>query len=169
MGFGVCVCRGGGIRLKRGDKRKYGGINKTIHSSISVTASVIIRRCQSLFRNSLLATSAMHKVRHCLFSASGHSFIFLYLSLFFSLCCTKCKFFICSFDYFHWYIQVDPKLWISLVIWATELDTSLSSSICQPASICRYRARGLSLFRGDKVKMVIELDDLSSSMTYRAR
>ena len=51
---------------------------------------------------------------------------------------------------------------ISLVFWATELDTSLSSSICQPASICRYRARGLSLFRGDKVKMVIELDDLSS-------
>ena len=44
-------------------------------------------------------------------------------------------------------------IWISLVIWATELDTSLSSSICQPASICRYRARGLSLFRGDKVKM----------------
>ena len=59
--------------------------------------------------------------------------------------------------------------WISLVFWATELDTSLSSSICQPASIFRYRARGLSLFRGDKVKMVIELDDLSSSMTYRAR
>ena len=58
---------------------------------------------------------------------------------------------------------------ISLVFWATELDTSLSSSICQPASICRYRARGLSLFRGDKVKTVIELDDLSSSMTYRAR
>ena len=53
---------------------------------------------------------------------------------------------------------------ISLIIWATELDTSLSSSICQPASICRYRARGLSLFRGDKVKMVIELDDLSSSV-----
>ena len=51
---------------------------------------------------------------------------------------------------------------ISLVFWATELDTSLSSSICQPASICRYRARGLSLFRGDKVKMVIELGDLSS-------
>ena len=59
--------------------------------------------------------------------------------------------------------------WISLVFWATELDTSLSSSICQPSSICGYRARGLSLFRGDKVKMVIELDDLSSSMTYRAR
>ena len=58
---------------------------------------------------------------------------------------------------------------INLVFWATELDTSLSSSICQPASICRYRARGLSLFRGDKVKMVIELDDLSSSVTYRAR
>ena len=58
---------------------------------------------------------------------------------------------------------------ISLVFWATELDTGLSSSICQPASICRYRAQGLSLFRGDKVKMVIELDDLSSSMTYRAR
>ena len=52
---------------------------------------------------------------------------------------------------------------------ATELDTASSSSICQPASICRYRARGLSLFRGDKVKMVIELDDLSSSVTYRAR
>ena len=46
---------------------------------------------------------------------------------------------------------------ISLVFWATELDTSLSSSICQPASMCRYRARGLSIFRGDKVKMVIEL------------
>ena len=61
------------------------------------------------------------------------------------------------------------KFRISLVFWATELDTSLSSSICQPASVCRYRARGLSLFRGDKVKMVIELDDLSSSMTYRAR
>ena len=60
-------------------------------------------------------------------------------------------------------------MWIRLVIWATELDTSLSSSICQPASICRYRARGLSLFRGDKVKMVIELGDLSSSVTYRAR
>ena len=58
---------------------------------------------------------------------------------------------------------------ISLVFWATELYTSLSSSICQPASICRYRARGLSLFRGDKVKMVIEVDDLPSSMTYRAR
>ena len=58
---------------------------------------------------------------------------------------------------------------ISLVFWATELDTSLSSSICQPSSLCRYRARGLSLFRGDKVKMVIELDDLSSSVTYRAR
>ena len=41
---------------------------------------------------------------------------------------------------------------ISLGFWATELDTSLSSSICQPASICRYRARSLSLFRGDKVK-----------------
>ena len=54
------------------------------------------------------------------------------------------------------------KFGISLVFWATELDTSLSSSICQPASICRYRARGLSLFRGDKVKMVIELGDLSS-------
>ena len=58
---------------------------------------------------------------------------------------------------------------ISLVSWATEFDTSLSSSICQLASICRYRARGFSLFRGDKVKMVIELDDLSSSVTYRAR
>ena len=44
------------------------------------------------------------------------------------------------------------KKWISLVFWATELDTSLSSSVCQPASICRYRAWGLSLFRGDKVK-----------------
>ena len=53
---------------------------------------------------------------------------------------------------------------ISLVFWATELDTSLSSSISQPSSICRYRARGLSLFRGDKVKTVIELDDLSSSV-----
>ena len=53
---------------------------------------------------------------------------------------------------------------ISLVFWATELDTSLSSSICQLASICRYRARGLSLFWGDKVKMVIELNDLSSSV-----
>ena len=51
---------------------------------------------------------------------------------------------------------------ISLVFWATELDTSLSSSICQPASICRYRARGLSPFRGEKVEMVIELGDLSS-------
>ena len=49
------------------------------------------------------------------------------------------------------------------------LDTSLSSSICQPSSVCRYRARGLSLFRGDKVKIVIELVDLSSSVTYRAR
>ena len=58
---------------------------------------------------------------------------------------------------------------ISLVFWATELDTSLSSSICQPSSICRYRVRGLSLFRGEKVKMVIKLDDLSSSITYRAR
>ena len=58
---------------------------------------------------------------------------------------------------------------ISLVFWATELETSLSSSICQPSSICRYRARGLSLFRGNKVKIVIELDDLSSSVTYRAR
>ena len=58
---------------------------------------------------------------------------------------------------------------ISSVFWATELYTSLSSSICQPASICRYRGRGLSLFRGDKVKMVIEVDDLPSSMTYRAR
>ena len=58
---------------------------------------------------------------------------------------------------------------ISLVFWATELDTSLSSSICQPASICRYRARGLSPFRGEKVEMVIELGDLSSSVTYRAR
>ena len=29
---------------------------------------------------------------------------------------------------------------ISLVIWATELDTSLSSSICQPASINVYCA-----------------------------
>ena len=58
---------------------------------------------------------------------------------------------------------------ISLVFWATELDMSLSSSICQPSSICQYRARGLSLFRGDKVKTVIELDDLSSSVTYRAR
>ena len=57
--------------------------------------------------------------------------------------------------------------WISLGLWATELDTSLSSSIGQPSSICRYRARGLSLFRGDKVKTVIELDDLSSSVTYR--
>ena len=53
---------------------------------------------------------------------------------------------------------------ISLVFWETELDTSLSSSICQPSSVCRYRARGLSLFRGNKVKMVIELDDLSSSV-----
>ena len=52
---------------------------------------------------------------------------------------------------------------ISLVFWATELDTSLSSSICQPASICRYRARGLSPFRGEKWKW------LSSSVTYRAR
>ena len=58
---------------------------------------------------------------------------------------------------------------ISLVFWETELDTSLSSSICQPSSVCRYRARGLSLFRGNKVKIVIELDDLSSSVTYRAR
>ena len=58
---------------------------------------------------------------------------------------------------------------ISLVFWATELDTSLSSSICQPALICRYRARGLSPFRGEKVEMVIELGDLSSSVTYRAR
>ena len=57
---------------------------------------------------------------------------------------------------------------ISLVFWATELDTSLSSSICQPSSICRYRARGLSLFRGDKVKMVIELDDLSLSLVFTA-
>ena len=58
---------------------------------------------------------------------------------------------------------------ISLVFWATELDTSLSSSICQPALICWYRARGLSPFRGEKVEMVIELGDLSSSVTYRAR
>ena len=58
---------------------------------------------------------------------------------------------------------------ISLVFWETELDKSLSSSICQPSSVCRYRARGLSLFRGNKVKIVIELDDLSSSVTYRAR
>ena len=58
---------------------------------------------------------------------------------------------------------------ISLVFWATELDTSLSSSIRQAASICRYRARGLSPLREDKVKMVIELDDLSRSGTYRAR
>ena len=58
---------------------------------------------------------------------------------------------------------------ISLVFWATELDMSLSCSICQPSSVYRYRARGLSLFRGDKVKIVIELDDLSSSVTYRAR
>ena len=58
---------------------------------------------------------------------------------------------------------------ISLVFWATELDTSLLSSICQPSLICRYRAQGLSLLPGDKVKMVIELDDLSSSVTYRAR
>ena len=66
-------------------------------------------------------------------------------------------------------VYILEQFWISLVIWATELDTSLSSSICQPASICRYRARGLSLFRGDKVKTVIELDYLSSSVTYRAR
>ena len=65
--------------------------------------------------------------------------------------------------------EVRKKIRISLGFWATELDTRLSSSICQPASICRYRARGLSPFRGDKVKMVIELDDLSSSMTCRAR
>ena len=58
---------------------------------------------------------------------------------------------------------------ISLVFWATELDSSLSSSICQPSSICRYRAQGHSLFRGDKVKLVIELDKSSSSMTYRTR
>ena len=57
--------------------------------------------------------------------------------------------------------------WISLVFWATELDTTLSSSICQPALICRYRARGLSLFRGDK--MVIELDNLSSSVKLKQR
>ena len=56
------------------------------------------------------------------------------------------------------------SIWINLVFWATELDTSLSSSVCQPASICRYRARDLSLFRGDKVKMVMELDHLSSSV-----
>ena len=53
---------------------------------------------------------------------------------------------------------------ISLVFWETELDTSLSSSICQPSSVCRNRARGLSLFRENKVKIVIELDDLSSSV-----
>ena len=35
--------------------------------------------------------------------------------------------------------------------------------------IASLPTRGLSPFRGDKVKMVIELDDLSSSVTYRAR
>ena len=66
--WGECVCAGGGgggswfkkIRLKRGDRRKYGEINKKFHSSVSVTASVIIRSCQSLSRNSLLVTSAIH-------------------------------------------------------------------------------------------------------------
>ena len=39
----------------------------------------------------------------------------------------------------------------------------------ESGKIASLPTRGLSPFRGDKVKMVIELDDLSSSMTYRAR
>ena len=39
----------------------------------------------------------------------------------------------------------------------------------ESGKIASLPTRGLSPFRGDKVKMVIELDDLSSSGTYRAR
>ena len=39
----------------------------------------------------------------------------------------------------------------------------------ESGKIASLPTRGLSPFRGDKVKMVIELDDLSSSVTYRAR
>ena len=53
----------------------------------------------------------------------------------------------------HLYKVKNGKMtWISLVFWATELDTSLSSSICQPASVYRYRARVLALFRGGQSK-----------------
>ena len=45
---------------------------------------------------------------------------------------------------YHW------EVWISLVFWATELDTNLSSSICQLASICRYRARASHFSGGTK-------------------
>ena len=87
---------------------------------------------------------------------SLESYVVCFVSVYTIYCCLTCRVGISTIG-------------ISLVFWETELDTSLSSSICQPSSVCRYRARGLSLFRGNKVKIVIELDDLSSSVTYRAR
>ena len=66
-------------------------------------------------------------------------------------------------------------MWISLVFWATELDTSLSSSICQPASINKWSSGNRARYGFIEVDISTGLDELidlgkqSSICRYRAR
>ena len=67
------------------------------------------------------------------------------------------------------------KIWISLVFWATELNTSLSSSICQPASINKSSSGNRARYGFIEVDISTGLDELidlgkpSSICRYRAR
>ena len=64
---------------------------------------------------------------------------------------------------------------ISLVFWATELDTTLSSSICQPASINKSSSGNRARYGFIEVDISTGLDELidlgkpSSICRYRAR
>ena len=65
--------------------------------------------------------------------------------------------------------------WISLVFWATELDTTLLSSICQPASINKSSSGNRARYGFIEVDISTGLDELidlgkpSSICRYRAR
>ena len=72
-------------------------------------------------------------------------------------------------------LKVEKSNWISLVFWATELDTTLSSSICQPASINKSTSGNRARYGFIEVDISTGLDELidlgkpSSICRYRAR
>ena len=61
---------------------------------------------------------------------------------------------------------VGKDRWISLVFWATELDTSLSCSICQSSSLGRYRAR---FFKRTKKEKKLEIKAIMTTWSTKSK
>ena len=59
--------------------------------------------------------------------------------------------------------------WISLDIWATELDTSLSSSTCQPSSINKWSSGNRARYGFIEVDISDQFSDQFSFLGNRAR